>query len=85
MDVLITKPGDIQTAWLVGTPRAESGFRNSGDLGIGEKVANSALLQGDHVPGSDSKKLEIPAGYREEAVTKRKKEKLTQGATSKQS
>jgi hypothetical protein len=54
-------------------------------LAIGEKVANSALLQGDHIPSSDSEKVEIPAGYREEAVTKEKEEKLTQGATSKQS
>jgi hypothetical protein len=29
--------------------------------------------------------VEIPAGYREEAVTKKKEEKLTHGATSKQS
>jgi hypothetical protein len=85
VDVLITKPVDIQPARIVDTPRAGTEIQEQRAMATGEEVANSALLQGDNVPGSDSKKVEIPPGYREEAVTKKKEEKLTQGATSKQS
>ena len=70
--MLITEPVDIHPVTIISAPRTGTKIQKQRLLAAGKKVANSTSLLRDRVPGSDSKKVDIPARYREEAVTKEK-------------
>jgi len=71
MDVPITKPIDIHPVSIGSAPWAGTEIQEYRLLAVGKKIANSSFLRRDRIPESKSKKVDVPARYREKTVTKK--------------